>query len=85
MHSSKIPIGKCLACGEANYIASSVTRVKPSAGDICICLYCGHMTVFNEDLTMHEPTEEETATALRNPEVRQHMEIQKKVKKESAH
>lgn len=34
-------------------------RGKPKSGDITVCLYCGHVMAFADDLRMRELTSEE--------------------------
>jgi len=41
----------------------------PSAGDASMCLMCGHIMVFNEDLTVREPTAEENAQIRSDPDI----------------
>ena len=36
-----------------------VEEAIPSEGDVTICIYCGHISVFNTDLTLRNPTDEE--------------------------
>jgi hypothetical protein len=40
---------------------------KPRAGDVSICIGCGHATIFTEDLTRREPTPEEALIISLNP------------------
>jgi len=51
---------KCLGCGAPND-ATSPTHGgnKPSEGDVTVCMYCGHISVFNADLTLRNPNDEE--------------------------
>jgi len=32
---------------------------KPASGDVTVCLYCGHIMAFAEDLSLRELTNEE--------------------------
>jgi len=44
----------CLACGYFVDTASNVTsnRGRPVPNDVSVCLNCGHVLVFNDDLTV---------------------------------
>lgn len=42
---------------------------KPTAGDLSICLNCGAVAVFNEDLTLRKPNEKEKRDIALNSEV----------------
>lgn len=53
-------------CGADNDAASH-HNATPSPGDVSLCWYCGELTVFNEDLTQHIPSEEEMDEIKSNP------------------
>ena len=56
-----IPEEKCSTCGygmDATGVAE-VLDSKPGSGDISLCLNCGHIALFNSDLTRREATEKE--------------------------
>lgn len=63
--SLRTPTGHCLGCGKpldaAACVDESPEGQKPSPGDFTVCLYCGHLMVFAEDLTPRPPNEEEIA------------------------
>lgn len=62
MKTTKTPPSKCPACGEPTDAATATGRgTRPREGDASMCLSCGHMMIFNADLTMRNPTDEETA------------------------
>lgn len=52
-----MPKQACTACGKQ---LDAVSHVKgdaiPDEGDISLCLYCGHIMVFGQDLILREPT-----------------------------
>jgi hypothetical protein len=56
----KIPPQDCLKCGY-HMAASTDPHCErgPRAGDICMCLMCGAIMVFKEDLMVRLPSEEE--------------------------
>lgn len=54
-------INQCVSCG---YVTDSATEpyapgLSPSSGDISICLRCGHIAAFDDDLSLRELTAEE--------------------------
>jgi hypothetical protein len=54
----------CTNCGKALDGATAVTeggpkrarRVMPDPGDVTICLACGHLMIFGDDLILRDPT-----------------------------
>ena len=60
MKTSDIPASPCLSCGKRNDATTSCFGDNvPSAGDVTVCFYCGHIMVFNNDLTLRNPTNAE--------------------------
>ena len=61
MKTWNTPDEKCLACGHIVNRASNLTdeKRKPTAGDVSICLQCGHLMGFNDDMTLRELTSDE--------------------------
>jgi len=61
----------CTNCGKLNDVAtdSSGSGCTPSAGDLSVCFYCGHLTVFADDLTLREPTDDEIVELAGLPEL----------------
>ena len=51
----------CSSCGYAVNAASNLTndKKKPTAGDVSVCLRCGHLMAFNNDMTLRELTSDE--------------------------
>jgi hypothetical protein len=51
---------QCLNCRTLLDGATGVdTRNRPSPGSVTVCIYCGHISVFANDLSLREPTGEE--------------------------
>ncbi len=56
---AKVPLSTCKVCG---YSADRATEAKsglphcPTPGDVTICLKCGEIYVFDENLMIREPT-----------------------------
>src|SRR5262245_33137345 len=58
----RTPSNHCLECGyELDCAAAPGTepRRAPQAGDLSICVACGHLTVFDAELKLREPTQAE--------------------------
>jgi hypothetical protein len=62
----------CLNCGALlNRVASleEDSDHNPSPGDISVCLNCGHILIFTEDLGVRELTEEEVIAVAGRKEI----------------
>ena len=61
----------CPGCGEVldavSDLSLEVNRVR--SGDITVCLYCGHIAAFAEDLSLRELTPEEVHEVAGNEEI----------------
>jgi hypothetical protein len=59
--SVDIPPSPCLGCGKVTDMAKNAFEGSrfPGAGDFTVCIYCGHIMVFNDDLTVRDPTGKE--------------------------
>lgn len=73
----------CPRCDRVIDAASGPTR--PRKDDVSICIYCGAMLFFNEDLTLREATPEEERTALENSYVRRFFEVSREFIKKQRH
>lgn len=61
----------CTAC---NYEIDSATsfqdeRASPNSGDISICLQCGHLMAFADDLSLRDLTDKEIVEIAGMPEI----------------
>jgi hypothetical protein len=60
MSPANIPTSLCPTCGyEMNAASSSEEDKQPYAGAISICLNCGQVLLFTDDLSQRLPTDEE--------------------------
>jgi hypothetical protein len=51
---------QCLGCGELLDGATGVdNKNRPRPGSISVCIYCGHIAIFADDLSLREPNDEE--------------------------
>jgi hypothetical protein len=71
MTSTKTPVCACLSCGKVFDMATDMTSddAPSSSGDVTICLYCGHLMAFNDDLTVRELTPQEMHAVAGDPRV----------------
>ena len=56
-----VPESRCTACGHFLDRAGGVDNNdrKPKPGDVSICIECGHIMVFGDDMQLRDPTGEE--------------------------
>lgn len=57
--TTRMPVCHCLACGAELDCATHPGIDAPSPGDVSICLTCGHIMMFADDLTLRNPTDAE--------------------------
>ena len=71
MDEYKAPVCKCPGCGAPNDRASTSGELRgsgpfetrgPSGGDVTMCITCGFVCVFNDDLSLRKPSDEEMKT-----------------------
>jgi hypothetical protein len=60
-----MPLSTCTSCGLKLDAATGVAEddhkgdIVPDAGDFTVCINCGHLMIFNEDLTLRDLTDDE--------------------------
>ena len=60
--TTRTPVSKCLDCGrkvDAATFAQAGPIAAPEPNDITLCLHCGHLMAFADDLTLRELTDAE--------------------------
>ncbi len=62
--SVRTPVQLCLSCGKTLDAAACIDSVNgeaiaPDPGTITVCIDCGHVMIFDDDLRLREPTDEE--------------------------
>ena len=68
--SQKVAPSACTACGKVLDGCSSVDgEHKPKPGDITVCISCGHLMAFADDLTMRDLTDEEMHAIAGDPRI----------------
>jgi hypothetical protein len=66
----RIAASQCLHCGETLDGATSIDMDDaPDPGDITVCLLCGHIMAFADDMTLREPTDAEAKDAAGDPRI----------------
>lgn len=56
----EMPEAECQNCGSVHDMASAVNEdAVPKPGDASICILCGHLSVFADDFSLRDPTNEE--------------------------
>jgi hypothetical protein len=61
-HTPRIPCRYCKALNNCAYDPNG--ELTPQNGDFTICLYCGELSVFDEQLLLCKPTKEEYLEAI---------------------
>jgi len=65
-----IPPFHCLNCGyRMDCTTDAYGDGTPKDGDISMCLHCGHLMLFNKDMTVRELTPDERAKITCDPQV----------------
>jgi hypothetical protein len=61
----------CTNCGKINDAATSVDldSAKPGPGDIAVCLYCGHVMAFDEQIRLRNLTDAEVINIAGDPKL----------------
>jgi hypothetical protein len=56
----RMPENYCISCGKPMTGASGVDwDERPTPGDFAVCLYCGRLSAYAEDLTLRALTDDE--------------------------
>jgi hypothetical protein len=71
----------CTQCGKTlNMASDGDDEHAPNGGDFTICLYCEHLLVFNDDLSLREPSNEEAIEAQANTNLEEARAMARKYK-----
>lgn len=72
----KIGTSYCLNCGKKlNACSSATAESMPNPGDITICLYCGHIMSFSDDMSLCELNDDQIKEIAGNPDIIKHQKI----------
>lgn len=55
----RVPEHKCKCGAEMDATTGVDTGTVPADGDFTVCIICGFIWVFNDDLTLREPTDKD--------------------------
>jgi hypothetical protein len=63
-----IPDAKCSACGyKMDRSTAAFGEAQPNEGDLSMCLNCGHVSIFDKQLRLRQPTPGEKAIIDADP------------------
>jgi DNA-directed RNA polymerase subunit RPC12/RpoP len=65
----RTPGSDCLNCGKLMTGATGAGGRTPKADDVAMCLYCGHVMIYGDDLALREPTDAEMIDIAGDPEL----------------
>jgi len=82
----ELPLSYCLCCNKRLDGASAVTddgNPRPEPGNFTICVYCSHLMVFDADLKVRQPTDEEIREAAGDPDLVRAMRVTGRIRAEN--
>lgn len=60
MKTTKVPEVSCVECGHPFDLATDIaTDATPAPGDVSLCIECGNVAMFADDLTLRPISEDE--------------------------
>lgn len=65
----RMPKCACLECGYEADMSSSLDNGPPRPGDVTICIKCGHLMAFADDLTFRPLSDSEIHTVAGDPRI----------------
>lgn len=72
---TRMPSSTCKGCGKVSDAATSPREIRqPNPGDFSVCLYCGYLAAFADDLTVRDLTDKEMYLVAGNPRI---LEVQR--------
>ena len=80
--SVRVPLSVCSNCGAQNTAAGEFVGDGigiPNPGDLSMCLHCGHLAAFDDNLRLRPITKKERRDALRDPNIRKILAAQKRL------
>ena len=65
-----VPVSRCTNCGwECDDATGVATENNPSPGDFAVCIDCGHLMAYADDLSLRNLTDAEVIEAAGNKEI----------------
>ncbi len=81
-----IPVSECSACGTILDVSRRIDDdAVPTPGDVSVCFYCGHVTLFDHDLSLRELSAEEAARWADDPEIAKAVRFAKAARRKCEH
>jgi hypothetical protein len=65
--TTQTPASNCLSCGSPNDAASHPKGKRPRPGNISVCLACGHIAAFDDNLKLRPLTDQEMIDVAGHP------------------
>ena len=79
-----IPLSYCLCCNKRLDGATAVSdAVLPVEGNFTVCVYCSHLMVFDTELKLRQPTDDEIIAAAANPDIIRAMRVTGRIRAEN--
>lgn len=80
----RMPGNKCPHCGRSATGGTSAAigkapPTKPKPGDFALCLYCGALNRYGEDLALRPTVEAERQELMRDPRLREILPVMEKL------
>lgn len=71
MTTTRLEVSPCPYCAAPHDSATSMSddAPVPTPGDVGVCFYCAHIVVYDDELKLREPSEEEFGEMSRDPVV----------------
>lgn len=84
--SHKVKSNSCLGCGHHMDMAAQVAGdEKPRPGDVTLCIRCGHVMIFDADLSFRNMNEAEQREIEQDPQVQKVILAIKNVQQTATH
>lgn len=64
-----LPKSNCPNCGHTLDASAGLDGVLPEPGDITVCVYCGHICAYDDDLRLRDLNEQEAYDVAGDPGV----------------
>ena len=74
-----VPDSACTACGKVLDRAMTEGGRGPGPGDFTICLTCGHLMVFGDDMALRDPTRDEMREMAGDPTILRYQRVRGEV------
>lgn len=72
MKDHRTKLSKCTSCGEAMDSAMNAQfgiNNVPSSGDVTVCMYCSHIMIYDDNLILRDPSNDELIDIAANKDI----------------